>query len=485
MEKPINKNRILASLFWKFLESSGTQGLHFIIQVILARLLLPEDYGIIALITVFTTFASIFVESGLSTALIQKKETDINDFSTAFYLSLIIACFLYILLFLVSPYIAAFYKIPLISPILRVLSLNLIFGAFNSIQNAIVARNLQFRLLFIRSIGALVLSGALGISLAYAGFGVWALASHLVAYRFFMALILWFTLKWRPKLLFSLERAKTLFSFGWKLLASTLLNTAINDIRNLIIGKRYPATTLGYYTRGLQFPSLIVTNVDVTIQTVMFPVLASQQENRQNTKLIMKRSIMTSAFIIFPLLVGLSVIAKPLVLILLTDKWLPAVPFIQIFCASYALYPIHSANLQVIKGMGYGRTFLHVSIARGIISILILIISIFYGIYAIAIGQIIDGILAMAITAYPNKLLIDYSFGEQMKDIFPSLLLSLIMGLTTYSLSLLNIHYLPLLAIQLTWGALTYIMLSRFFNHDSFSYLMSTLRGFLKRKKRA
>jgi teichuronic acid exporter len=278
------------------MERGGTQGIQFFVQIFLARLLLPEDYGIIALVVIFTSIAGVFVQSGLNTALIQKKDADEADFSSVFYLSLVLACLIYIVLFFAAPFIAAFYVIPEITPVIRVLSIILFFGAFNSIQNAVIARSLQFKKLFFSSTGAILISGTVGIYMAYTGFGVWALVGQQLTNQLFITLILWFTVKWRPQLLFSLVKVKGLFSFGWKLLVSALIDTVYRDLRSLIIGKMYNPAMLGFYNRGQQFPQLLITNINGSIQSVMLPVLSSQQDNRPRVKDIMRRAIVTSSF---------------------------------------------------------------------------------------------------------------------------------------------------------------------------------------------
>jgi teichuronic acid exporter len=262
MTNKLSKSRVLSSLFWKLIERGCAHGIQFVVQIILARLLLPEDYGLIALVVIFTTIASVFVQSGLNTALIQKKDAEEVDFSSVFYLSLLIACLLYIILFLAAPFIAVFYNMPQITPVFRVLSITLIFGAFNSIQNAVVARKLQFKKLFFSSIGALLISGTIGIYMAYSGCGVWALVMQQLTNQLSITVILWFTVKWRPNLLFSFSRVRNLFSFGWKLLASALIDTIYRDLRSLIIGKMYNPTMLGFYNRGQQFPTILVSNID-------------------------------------------------------------------------------------------------------------------------------------------------------------------------------------------------------------------------------
>jgi teichuronic acid exporter len=458
------------------MERVGIQGIQFIVQIVLARLLLPEDYGIIALVVIFTSIAGVFVQSGFNTALIQKKDTDEADFSSVFYLSLLIACLIYILLFFAAPFIAVFYKIPEITPVFRVLSATLFFGAFNSIQNAVVARNMQFKKLFFSSTGAILISGTVGIYMAYTGYGVWALVGQQISNQLFVTLILWLTVKWRPQLLFSLERVKALFSFGWKLLVSGLLDTIYRELSSLIIGKMYTPAMLGFYNRGQQFPSLIVSNVNGSIQSVMLPVLASQQDNRPRVKEMMRRAIVTSSFIIFPMMVGLAVTAEPLVKLLLTDKWLPCVPFLQIFCASYALMPIHTANLQAINALGRSDIFLKLEIIKKIVGLSILGVTVFYGVYAIALGMVLSGIISTFINACPNKHLLDYSYIEQWNDIMPSLLLSLVMGAVVYSFKWLGMSVLITLIVQICAGVILYVGMAWMFKLECFNYLINTLK---------
>lgn len=460
------------------MERGGTQGIQFIIQIILARVLLPADYGIIALVVIFISLAGIFVQSGLNTALIQKKDADEVDFSSVFYLSLSLALIVYILLFFAAPFIAKFYAIPQITPVFRVLSITLFFGAFNSIQNAVIARNLQFKKLFFSSTGAIIVSGAVGIYMAYSGYGVWALVGYQICYQLLVVLILWFTVKWRPQLLFSTKRVKSLFSYGWKLLLSSLVGAIYNDLRSLIIGKMYAPAMLGFYDRGKMFPQQIINNIDGSIQAVIFPVLSSQQDNRILVKNMMRRAIVTSSFVVFPAMVGLAVIAEPLVKLLLTDKWLPAVPFLQIFCAIYALSIINTANLSSIKALGYSDIYLRLEIIRKIYGLAILGVTVFYGVYAIALGQVLSVIISTFVNAYPNIKLLNYSYLEQWKDIYPSLLLSLAMGLVVYTIKWLGLPIILTLTMQVLIGIIIYIAMAWVFKLETFVYLVSTMKGF-------
>ena len=482
MNQMDDRSTIISSLLWKLMERGGTQGIQFIVQIVLARLLLPEEYGIIALITIFLAIANVFVQSGFNTALIQKKDADETDFSSVLYLSLFVAGGLYIILFVTAPLIANFYLEPQLIPVLRVLSLTLFFGAINSIQYAVVSRTMQFKRLFFSSLSGIVVSGIIGITMAYWGFGVWALVGQQLINNLIISIILWFTVKWRPQLVFSMKRVNRLFSFGWKLLCSSLLDTIYNNVYGLVIGKIYNSQTLGYYNRGNQFPSLIVTNIDGSIQSVMLPVLSANQEDKTRVKNMVRRAIVTSSFIIFPLMMGLAVCAEPLVKILLTDKWLPSVPFLQLMCLSYAFWPIHTANLQAINALGRSDIFLKLEIIKKSIGVVALCISIPFGIYAMVGSQAAVSLISTFINAWPNRKLLSYSYKEQWLDIMPSFLLSLLMGVVVYSIKIVALNNWKMLTLQVMVGATLYIGLASLFKLESSNYLLNTLKTMFKLK---
>jgi len=476
------KSKIISSLFWKLMERGGTQGIQFIVQIVLARLLLPEDYGRIALVAIFISLANVFVQNGFNTALIQKKDADEVDFSSVFYISLFVSGLIYLVLFFTSPLIAEFFMDPQLILVLRVLSITLFFGAFNSIQNAYIARNMMFKKLFFSSLGASLTSGIVGIILAFSGGGVWALVAQQLTNQLSTSIILGISVKWRPSTLFSLERVKVLFSFGWKLLVAGLIDTFYMNIRSIIIGRIYNPITLGFFNRGIQFPELIVLNINGSIQSIMLPVLSSSQENMKSVKDIVKKSIVASSYIVFPMMVGLAVVAEPLIKILLTDKWLPAVPFLQIYCASYALMPIHTANLQAINALGRSDIFLRLEIIKKIYGLIILGISIPFGIYAIAWGSLISGLISTFINSYPNIKLLDYSYREQWYDIMPSLLISLVMGVIAYSISFFVHGTWLVLVLQILTGFITYIGISKLFKIEILNNLMLILKNSIERK---
>lgn len=477
------KNKVIYSLLWKIMERIGTQGIQFFVMIVLARLLLPEEFGLIVLVTIFITIAGVFVQSGFNIALIQKKDADVIDFSSVFYLSLFVASLLYVFLFFTAPFIATFFEQPEFATVLRILSITLFFGSFNSIQNAIISRNMEFKKLFISSLGAIIFSGIVGVVMAYTGFGVWALVGQQLTNQLIVTLILTFTVKWKPKFIFSIDRIKILFSFSWKLLASSLLDTLNSNLRNLLIGKMFSPATLGFYNRGDQFPNFLISNINGSIQSVMLPTLSSYQDDKQKVKAIVRRAIVTSAFIVIPMMVGLAVIAEPLVKILLTDKWLPAVPFLQIFCAVYALWPIHTANLQAINALGRSDIFLKLEIIKKILGLIILAISLPFGVYAITLGILVGGILSTFINAYPNLKLLNYSIREQWKDITPSLLISLLMGAIIYPIQWVGMSDMLTVIIQIVVGVVFYVGLARLFKLECFTYLLKTLQEMVSRKK--
>lgn len=480
----MEKNNIIKSLVFKFLERCGYQGIAFIIQIILARLLDPTDYGILTLLTIFITISQVFVQSGFNTALIQRKDITEKDYSSVFYLSLSIAIFLYTILFLAAPFIANFYNMPQLKKVLRVLALVLIPGAFNSIQNAKVAREMQFKKLMYSTLGAVIISGCVGIAMAYMGFGVWALVGQQLANQISICLIMMIVVKWRPQRIFEFNRVKLLFSFGWKLLCSTLIDTLYQNLRSLVIGKKYDSGTLGYYNRGKQFPELIINNINGAIQSVMLPALSKEQDNKARMKSMMRRSIVTSSFIILPMVAGLAVIAEPLVSLILTDKWLPCVPYLRIYCFTFAFYPIHTANLQALNAQGRSDQFLKLEIIKKSYGIVVLLITVFCfnSPIAIALGGSISTLISCFVNASPNKKLLDYSYFEQIKDILPSMILSIAMGAIVYCISFFNLESWLTLIIQIPLGIIIYVSLAWMFKLECFIYLKNTANSFFKKK---
>ena len=477
------KNEVISSLIWKFLERIGTQGVQFIVSIILARLLLPSDYGVVSMILVFTAIANVFIQTGFSTSLIQKKDSDELDFSSVFYISLLIAAICYVILFFAAPIIASFYNMPAITSILRVISLTLFFGAINSVQNARIAKEMKFKKLFLSSLVAILISGATGVLMAYKGFGPWALVGQQIANSIATTIILWFTSGWQPKLMFSINRVKSLLSYGWKILCSALLDTVYQNIYNLVIGKFYSSSTLGNYNKGEQFPKLIAVNVDGAISSVMLPAYSKQQDRKDKLKKMVRRSIVTSSLLLFPMMFGLAAVAETVVKVLLTENWLGCVPFMQLLCIVYALYPINTANLQVIKALGKSDYFLKLEIIKKVIGLIVLIVTLPFGVLQMAIGQVLVAILSTFINAFPNRKLLNYNYFEQIKDLFPSLIISILMFIVVYLFNFINLNMYILLVIQMLTGIIIYFGLAYIFKLESLNYLTEILKSFLKKKE--
>lgn len=469
------KSKVLSGLFWKVMENGGTQGIQFLVSVLLARMLTPAESGEVMLIMIFITIGNVFVQSGFNTSLIQKQEADEADYSSAFYISIGIAAFAYLLLYLAAPAIGDFYGQPVFCPVLRVLAVTLFFGAFTSVQSAMAAKGMEFKKLCMASLFSALGSGIIGVSLAAAGGGLWALVLQQFFYSFFLMAALFVLVKWRPRLLFSVKKAGELFSYGWKILCSGLIDTIFNNVYGLVIGKLYNSDMMGQYSRGNQFPALIANNLGAAIQSVMLPAFSACQEDRKKVKSMVRRSIVTSSYLVFPMMAGLIAVAEPMVRLLLTDKYLPCVPMLRLLCIAYATWPLHVANLQAINALGRSEIFLKLEIIKKAVSVAALLLSLPFGIYAMVGLKAATDFICTFINAYPNKRLLNYSFLEQWRDVLPSLLLSAVMCGVCYGVQFLTKGPLVTLVVQIFTGVVVYGGLSWLFKVESFVYLLRLL----------
>lgn len=460
-------------------------GVQFILQIILARLLTPEHYGALSIMIVFTTLANVFIQNGFNTSLIQNKDVKEEDYSSVFWVSLGVSGTLYAAIFFASPLIAEFYEMPEIVLPLRVLALILFPGALNSVQVAKVSREMDFRKVFYSNVGAVVASGAVGITVALLGGGLWALVAQSMVNVFVACIVMRFTSKLKLRFVCELDRVRILFRYGWKLLVSSLIDTLYQDLRSLVIGWKYDSGTLGYYNRGKQFPQFIINAVNGAVQSVMLPAMSAEQDDRERVKKMMRTSITTSAYIIFPMMAGLAAVATPLISLLLTDKWLPAVPYMQIYCFTLAFYPVHTCNLQAINAMGRSDIFLKLEIIKKLMGVSFLVVAVlcFDSPIAIAMTGVITTVVSCFINSYPNKKLVGYSYFEQMKDILPSLLLSVLMGVVILLVGMLRIHAFFLLLIQVTLGIAIYLGASVILKPAPYRFIVGQLRAYLNKKK--
>lgn len=473
----------IQNFFWRFAERCGAQLVTFIVSIVLARILAPEDYGTIALVTVFATIMQVFVDSGLGIALIQKKDADDLDFSSVFYFNFAVCIVLYALMFLAAPYIAKFYDDNTLVPIVRVISLTIVISGVKGIQQSYVSRNMLFKRFFYATLGGTIFSAFLGIGMAYAGFGVWAIVAQQLSNTAIDTLILWITVKWRPKKMFSWERLTNLLKFGWKLLASSLLDTVYNNLRNLIIGKIYSSSDLAYYNQGDKFPKLIVANINTSIDSVLLPTMSQAQDDRERVKMMTRRAIKTSTYVMAPLMMGLVFCAVPIVKLVLTDKWLPCVFFLRVFCITYMFWPIHTANLNAINAMGRSDLFLKLEVIKKVVGMILLFSTMWLSVKAMAYSLLISSVCSQIINSWPNRKLLHYGYLEQLKDILPGILLAIGMGVCVYFIGELPVPYEILLVIQIFAGGMIYIAGSIIFKLDSFEYIWGIVKSYLKRAR--
>ncbi len=478
------KAKTLAGLFWMYMERIGAQVVSFVVSVVLARLLLPEQYGVISIVLVFINLCNVFVTSGWGKALVQKKDADDVDFSSVFYFSFLFSALLYGALFFAAPSIARFYEMPILSPVLRVMGLRLIITSFNTVQHARVTKAMQFKRYFFSTLGGTITSAVVGIALAYAGCGVWALVAQYLTNTTMDTLILFFTVKWRPKWVFSFKRLKTLLNFGWKMLVASLVDTLYEDFRSLYIGKLWSTADLAYYSKGKSYADLVVNNVNSSISSVLFPAISKVQSSVNSVKALTRRAMKTSAYILTPLLAGLAIVAEPLVTILLTEKWLPCVPYLQILCFNGALRPLHTANVQAIYAIGRGDIALRIDVLKKSFGFIMVVIFARISVLAMAFAGMATGIVSLIANAVPNKKLFGYGFWEQMKDIIPYWLMSGVMMLCVWGVSFLPLGNVYVeLAVQILVGMLAFVLQSVFFKVESFSYILNTIKSIIFKKK--
>lgn len=482
MNNKKGKGIIVSGLLWKFAERTAAQGVSFVVSVILARLLLPSDYGIVALVLIFVNLANVFVSTGFSTALIQKKDADDTDYSTMLYCSLAVAVIMYAALFFFSPAIEGFFNQNGLCKVIRVLSLILIVNAFKSIQHAYVSSNMLFKRFFYSTLGGTVVSAIVGIIMAYMGFGVWALVAQNMINTTIDTIILYVTVKWRPHMLFSFKRAKSLMLYGWNITLGQLLSTGYNQIRSIVVGKIYTSADLAFYNKGEQIPQLITVNIDASVSSVLFPALSNENDDIDRVKVLTRNAIRTSSYVLFPIMFGIAAIAEPFVRLLLTEKWMFCVPYMRLACIAYAFIPINSTNLQSIKALGRSDIFLKIEIVKKTLGIFMIFVTMFHSVFAIACSNVIINILAIFINSYPNKKLMKYGVKEQIVDVSPYLIASVVMSVIVYMVTYLNLGDLVTIILQFVVGAVVYCLISHFCEFEPYNMMIDVLKKIMFNK---
>ena len=476
------KQTVFSNLIWRFMERCGAQVVAFVVSIVLARLLDPALYGRIALVTVITSILNVFVDSGMANALIQKKDTDDLDYSSVFYFNVAFCLVLYLGLFLAAPLLSRFYHDSSLVPVFRVLGLTIVISGVKNVQQAYVAKTMQFRRFFFSTLGGTVLSAIVGITMAYRGFGIWALVTQQVLNAAVNTAILWLTVGWKPRRIFSLERLKGLVSYGWKILVSGLLDTVYLKLYQLVVGLRYTEADLAFYNKADQMPLLLVENINNSIDSVLLPVLSAEQDSRESVRAMTQRAIKTSTYIMMPLMAGLAVCAEPLIRLLLTEKWLPCVPYMRIFCIVYAFYPLHTANLSAIKALGRSDIFLKLEVLKELVSIVLLLVTMRYGVYAIALGLLVSSVASQLINSWPNRKMLGYTYPQQLRDMAPAILLSLLMAACVWPIQRLGLSDFVTLVIQVPLGVAVYAGVSAALKLESFRFLLEVIARLRHRK---
>lgn len=480
------KKKVVGGLFWSFSERICAQLVSLIVGIILARILSPEDYGVISIVMVFITICDVFVTSGFGAAIVQKKDVDKSDYNTAFYMSFVMSVLLYVVLFFVAPYISLFYKKEILTNIIRVLGIRLIITSLNTIQQAHLQREMKFRKFFIATIFGTVISCGVGIAMAYCGLGVWALVAQYMINSFVDTLVLCIVGGWNPGLKVSLKKAKEIYSFGWKVLCTNLVYTSESSIRSLIVGKKFGSEDLAYYDQGRKYPALLVENVNTTIQKVMLPTFSRMQDDKTELKRVLRRSIRVSTYVLAPLLVGFATIAQTFVPVILTEKWMFAIPFIWIFCASYLTRPIESSCNQALLAIGKSGLVFGIMVAINGTSLILTIIAVFAikSVLWIAILSLISTLISVICFLICTNKLLNYKLKEQLTDIMPSISLALVMGAIVFAMNYIPMNGIVILILQVLFGAILYIALSIISKNEPYQYLINFIKNKILSRKR-
>lgn len=448
------KNKAVRGAKWSFIDNIASSGVTFLVGLVLANLLTPTEYGIMAIITIFIAVSTSIVDSGFSNALIRKVHIERVDYNTVFFFNLVVSFVLYIVLYVAAPAISIFFKEAVLTEVLRVIGWVLVVNALAIIPRTILVKKIDFKTQTKVSVISSVVSGVVGIGMAMTGWGVWSLVWQQLSRQMMNTLFLWVFCKWIPVWEFSMKSFKELFNFGYKLLFSGLLDTIYKEIYYVVIGRFYSAADLGQYTRAQQFNIIFSSNLTSVVQRVSYPVLSSIQEEPERLREAYRRVIKLTMLVAFACMLGLAAVAKPLILILIGEKWLPAVPYLQIICFSGMLYPLHAINLNILQVKGRSDLFLKLEIIKKIIAVGPIVVGIFYGIEYMLCGSVVTSFIAYLLNGYYSADLINYPTKEQLKDIFPTFAISMIIAGGMWTLTFIPMSYYLLLPLQIVVGLL-------------------------------
>jgi O-antigen/teichoic acid export membrane protein len=463
------RKQALSGMIWTYSQQFGSQIVSFGVSVVLARLILPAEFGLIGMLAIFMGISSAFFEGGLTSSLIRSKDIDEQDYATVFIFNFIGSIVVYALLFIGAPYIALFYHQPILINITRIYGLNFIFLAFGTVQNTLLTRELKFKKQALISLPALLLSSGVGLIMAYCGYGVWSLVFSALVNSLFVSVLLWWTSEWKPKVLFDKYKFKIHFNYGYKMTLSAILDTLFTNIYQIIIGRFYAPAQVGFYTRANTLMMLPVGNVSTALNRVVFPLFSQVQDDIPRFRNAYRQIMQLVLFIITPIIVTMALLAEPLIIFLFTDKWLAVVPIFKIICFTGVLYPLHVYNLLVLQVKGRSDLFLRLEIVKKIILSLILFVSFFYGFYALLWGQLLFSIIALFINTHYAGTMLEYSMIEQLKDIFPIFFFAAGMGIVIFFIDREFYLYgnFSRLVISGFFGISSYLLISWIFKFEA------------------
>ena len=478
------KNKAFSGMIWKFMERICAQVVSLIVSIVLARILMPDDYSIVSIVTIFFTFCNVFISGGLNTALIQKKDADVEDYSTVLHTSMFVALILYMVMFFLAPAIANLYSKQILIPVIRIMSLTFFINAFKSVLSAYTSSNLQFKKFFFSTIVGTIISAFVGIYMAINGYGAWALVAQQMTNSLLDTLILYLTTKYRIIFKVSFKKLKSLFSYGWKIFVSSIISVIYDQINPLIVGVKYTSKDLAYYSKGQSYPGLINSTISDTLQSVLFPIMSKVQDNKEMVLSVTRKYIKVASYVIFPMMIGLFSVSDIFVEVVLTEKWLPIVPYIQIFCFSYMLNIIQVGNLQAIKAIGRSDITLILEIVKKSFYLIIIILFVILSKNPIvlALSSIVCTVFATVVNTYPNRKLLGYKYKYQLNDLLPNLIISIIMGIVVYLIKYIQISKVLILILQVFIGIIVYILLSKFTKNENLYYLIDYVRSYFRKR---
>ncbi len=479
MQEPDNiKSKVISATLWTMGEKILQQGANLAITIVLARLIAPEAFGAIAIVMIFTSIASIITTTGFGSALIQKKKPTDIDYSTIFYSNIVIAVALYLLLYFTAPLIAGYYKILELTYYIRIISLTFVISSASNGSSVYIQKKLKFRVFFTSSLVSSVASGVISMYMAYRGYGIWALVIQSLIGSIISSVIILIRSEWRPRLLFSFKSLKELFSFSWKMLLINLLWTVGNNIQGLVIAKKYNESELAYYSKGKHIPDLISANTVYSVNKVMFPALSQYQDDLGKMLSIMRKSISINSFLISPCMIGLAVVSERLIVFLFTDTWISSVPYMQILCIAYLFQPIQSISIQAVVAVGKMNTYLTVEIIKRIIGISLLVAAVMLSdnVIYIVVAMLISEMISTVIIFPVNKKYFNYSYIQQLTDMFRPMLSAILMGVAVYSIGLIKMNVTLGLLLQILAGVLSFLLFSFLFDRATLKYILSSIR---------